>query len=248
MSSHFSGFHTRVLAPWWHDGYVSLAAALFDFSGTLFRLEEDASWFEGMSVDDKEVDGHVQAELMRRLTAPTGRSVDMGPDEYHAWCNRDLAPHLHREAYLHVLRESGVADHHAESLYQRLIEPSSWTPYPDTLEVLAKLSALRVRTAVVSNIAFDLRPAFVALGADRYVDEFVLSFEVGAVKPDPQIFTTALKRLGVQAADAVMVGDSDEADGGARAVGCDFLLVDPLPTSERPDGLLRALRDYGIAV
>ncbi|CAN5176467.1 HAD-IA family hydrolase [soil metagenome] len=248
MSSHFSGFHTRVLAPWWHDGYVSLAAALFDFSGTLFRLEEDASWFEGMSVDDKEVDGHVQAELMRRLTAPTGRSVDMGPDEYHAWCNRDLAPHLHREAYLHVLRESGVADHHAESLYQRLIEPSSWTPYPDTLEVLAKLSALRVRTAVVSNIAFDLRPAFVALGADRYVDEFVLSFEVGAVKPDPQIFTTALERLGVQAADAVMVGDSDEADGGARAVGCDFLLVDPLPVSERPDGLLRALRDYGIAV
>ena len=223
-------------------------AALFDFSGTLFRLEEDASWFEGMSVDDKVVDGHVQAELMRRLTAPTGRSVDMGPDEYHAWCNRDLAPHLHREAYLHVLRESGVADHHAESLYQRLIEPSSWTPYPDTVETLAKLSALRVKTAVVSNIAFDLRPAFAALGADRHVDEFVLSFEVGAVKPDPKIFTTALERLGVQAADAVMVGDSDEADGGARAVGCGFLLVDPLPTAQRPDGLLRALREYGIAV
>jgi HAD superfamily hydrolase (TIGR01509 family) len=107
------------------------------------------------------------------------------------------------------------------------------------------LSEQGVRTAVVSNIAFDIRPAFAAIGVDRYVDEFVLSFEVGAVKPDPQIFTVALERLGVAAADAVMVGDSEEADGGARALGCDFILVDPLPTAERQDGLLTVLREYG---
>ncbi|CAN5701157.1 HAD-IA family hydrolase [soil metagenome] len=225
-----------------------LAAALFDFSGTLYRLEEDDSWFQGMSVDDKEVDGHLQAELMRRLTAPTGRSVEMGPVEYHAWVNRDLAPHLHREAYLHVLRESGVADHHAESLYQRVITPASWTPYPDTLATLRGLSEQGVRTAVVSNIAFDIRPAFTAIGADGYVDEFVLSYEVGAVKPDPRIFTTALDGLGVAAADAVMVGDSEEADGGAIAVGCAFILVDPLPTAERADGLLQGLREHGFAL
>jgi HAD superfamily hydrolase (TIGR01509 family) len=221
-------------------------AALFDFSGTLFRLEEDDSWFEGLVVDDQQVDGHVQAELMRRLTAPTGRSVDMGPDEYHAWVNRDLAPHLHREAYLHVLRESGMTDHHAESLYQRVIDPPSWTPYPDTAEVLQRLHDAGIRTAVVSNIAFDVRPTFAAIGADRNVDEFVLSFEVGAIKPDPKIFATALERLGIDAADAVMVGDSEEADGGAAALGCGFVLVDPLPTQERPDGLLRGLREFGI--
>ncbi len=64
-----------------------------------------------------------------------------------------------------------------------------------------------------------------------HVNEFVLSFEVGAVKPDAAIFETALSRLGVEAAHAVMIGDSDEADGGARAVGCGFSLVDPLPTA-----------------
>jgi HAD superfamily hydrolase (TIGR01509 family) len=221
------------------------AAALFDFSGTLFRLEEDDSWFAGMSVDDKQVDGHLQAELMRRLTAPTGRSVEMGPEQYHAWVNRDLAPHLHREAYLHVLRESGVADHHAESLYQRAIDPDSWVPYPDTARVLRALAEQGVRVGVVSNIAFDIRPAFAALGVGRYVDEFVLSFEVGAVKPDQKIFTTAVERLGVAARDTVMVGDSEEADGGARAVGCAFILVDPLPTAERADGLVTALREHG---
>jgi len=225
---------------------TQVQAVLFDYSGTLFRLEEEDSWFEGIKVDERQIDGHVQAELMRRLTAPVGQHVEMTPDAYHAWVNRDLAPHLHREAYLHVLRESGLADHHAEALYDRVIDTSSWTPYPDTAEVLEGLHQKGIKTAVVSNIAFDVRPAFLTIGAADYVDEFVLSFEVGAVKPDAAIFETALARLRIEAKNAVMVGDSDEADGGARAIGCGFVLVDPLPTAERRDGLRMALTDYGL--
>jgi HAD superfamily hydrolase (TIGR01509 family) len=224
----------------------AVRAVLFDYSGTLFRLEEDESWFHGMEVDERQVEGHVQAELMRRLTAPTGQHVDMTPEAYHAWVNRDLAPHLHREAYLHVLRESGLAHHHAETLYDRVIDPSSWTPYPDTAEVLKALHDQGIKTAVVSNIAFDVRPAFEAIGASEHVDEVVLSYEVGAIKPNAAIFQAALTRLGVAAEHAVMVGDSDEADGGARAIGCGFVLVDPLPTAERRDGLRTALTDYGV--
>jgi HAD superfamily hydrolase (TIGR01509 family) len=223
-------------------------AVLFDFSGTLFRLEEDDTWFEDIRVDERAVDGHVQAELMRRLTAPTGRSVDMDPRTYEAWVNRDLAPHLHREAYLHVLRESGLADHHAEALYGRVIDPSSWTPYPDTATVLASLHRQGIKTAVLSNIAFDVRPAFGPIGATGHVAEFVLSFEVGAVKPRPEIFHTALSRLGAAPADTLMVGDSEEADGAARDVGCAFALVDPLPTDQRPTGLIEALKANGISV
>jgi histidinol phosphatase-like enzyme len=48
-------------------------------------------------------------------------------------------------------------------------------------------------------------------------DDYVLSFEVGVVKPNHEIFEIALNRLGVDAADTVMVGDSEEADGAARA-------------------------------
>jgi HAD superfamily hydrolase (TIGR01493 family) len=228
---------------------MALRAVLFDFSGTLFRLEEDESWFAGMALQhdaDQEVDGHVQAELMRRLTAPTGRSVEMSQDAYRAWVNRDLAPHLHREAYLHVLRTSGLAEHHAEDLYRRVIDPSCWTPYPDTADALKALSTNGIRTAVVSNIAFDVRPAFESLGVAEIVDEFVLSFEVGAVKPDPAIFRIALERLGVSPTDALMIGDSDGADGGARDVGCGFALVDPLPTAQRPCGLRNALVGFGV--
>lgn len=228
---------------------MPVRAVLFDFSGTLFRLEEDDSWFAGMElVDDdgrRDVDEHVQAELMERLTHPTGRSVTMTEDAYQTWINRDLTPALHREAYLHALRQTGLPDRHAESLYQRTVDPASWVPYPDAVEVLRSLEAHGLRTAVVSNIAFDIRPAFRTAGADA--DEFVLSFEVGAVKPDPRIFEIALQRLGVGAEEAVMVGDSEENDGAARTVGCDFILVDPLPVADRPTGLIDALRDRGVS-
>jgi len=45
-----------------------------------------------------------------------------------------------------------------------------------------------------------------------------------------------------------MVGDSEQADGGARALGCGFLLVDPLPTAQRADALRAALTGYGVAL
>ena len=230
------------------DQVSQVRAVLFDYSGTLFRLEEDDTWFHGIEVDERQIDGHVQAELMRRMTAPTGQSVKMTPEAHHAWVNRDLEPHLHREAYLHVLRESGVADHQADALYGLMIDPLNWTPYPDAADVLKGLHRQGIKTAVVSNIAFDVRPAFASIGAAESVDEFVLSFEVGAIKPNAEIFEMALQRLGVEAAHAVMVGDSDEADGGARAVGCGFVLVDPLPTTQRTDGLRSALAEYGVEV
>jgi HAD superfamily hydrolase (TIGR01509 family) len=224
---------------------VTVRAVLFDFSGTLFRLEEDDSWFAGMELIDDDgrraVDEHVQAELMERLTHPTGRrSVHMPPEAYQTWLSRDLAPHLHREAYLHALRDTGLPDHQARSLYDRVVDPASWTPYPDTVEVLRSLREHKLRTAVVSNIAFDIRPAFQTAGA--HADEFVLSFEVGAVKPDPRIFGVTLERLGVAPEEAIMVGDSEENDGAARTLGCEFVLVDPLPVDERPTGLVDALR------
>ena len=210
-------------------------AVLFDYSGTLFRLNEDDRWFAGMCLDADQ-----RAEVMDRLTHPSAEVT------HHAWAHRDLDPVLHREAYLHVLQISGLGDEHAETLYQRVIDPAHWTPYPDTAAVLRGLRDRGVRTAVVSNIAWDIRATFADLGADP--DDFVLSFEVGAVKPDPRIFETALARLEVNASDALMVGDSVENDGGARALGIGFALVDPLHTDERPTGLIDALREHGLAL
>ncbi|WP_433655894.1 HAD family hydrolase [Nocardia sp. CA-128927] len=228
---------------------MTIEAVLFDYSGTLFRLEEDDSWGEKLvAADGRAFDVHEKAEILRRMTAPVEQLVTFGTEGQYAWDNRDLDPKLHRQAYMEVLRKSGVpTEDQADVLYRRLIDPMAWTPYPDVEEVLTLLAAQGIQVAVVSNIAFDVRPAFTTRNWDRYVDAFALSFEIGAVKPDPRIFAATLDKLGVEPEAALMVGDSAEADGGATALGCRFALVDPLPTRERPSGLLDALREHGLS-
>ncbi|RZQ61678.1 HAD family hydrolase [Amycolatopsis suaedae] len=225
---------------------MAINTVLFDFSGTVFRLEQDETWLSDLTgADGDPLDFEAQTELMRRMTAPIGQVVDLDPEHQHAWENRDLDAQLHRKVYLEVLRQSGVPKvEQAKALYDRLIDPAGWTPYPDTEAVLKGLAGRGVKVGVLSNIAFDIRPAFSARGWDQYVDAFVLSFEVGAIKPQPEIFRAALEAVGSEGASTLMVGDSEEADGGARALGCAFELVDPLPTAQRPDALLKAVRAH----
>src|SRR5690349_8234440 len=154
---------------------MTIRAVLFDFSGTLFRLEQDESWLTELTDHDGEpLDIEAQAELMRRMTAPVGQVVELDAEHVHAWRERDRDPALHRKVYLEVLKKSGVPHRdQAEALYNRLITPSEWTPYPDT-EAALKLGASAGRkVGVLSNIAFDIRPAFTQRGWDAHVAGFV---------------------------------------------------------------------------
>ena len=86
----------------------------------------------------------------------------------------------------------------------------------------ALLAAVRrhARVAIVSNnVLEEQREKLHFCGLASLVDELVVSEEVGVSKPEPGIFQVALSRLGVDAAQAVMFGDSWSADvvGAARA-------------------------------
>ncbi|QVI20153.1 HAD-IA family hydrolase [Nocardia tengchongensis] len=226
---------------------MAIDAVLFDFSGTLFRFD-DAAFNDACLTDanGRLLDTHEIAEIMRRMTAPVGQFVEFDAEGQYAWENRDLDPALHRRAYLDVLEQSGVPADQAARLYGLMRDASEWTPYPDTGGVLRALHESGVRVGVVSNIAFDIRPAFADRGWHRYIGEFALSYEVGAMKPDTRLFEAALDGLGVTPDRALMVGDSLEADGGAKALGCTFALVDPLPTEDRATALWDAVRAHGL--
>ncbi|MQP33479.1 HAD-IA family hydrolase [Rhodococcus erythropolis] len=220
-----------------------IASVIFDFSGTLFRLEQRENWTPpGVSAKDAE-------RLMQWLTAPIEPPVPLDPEHLHAWKHRDLDPALHRAVYDEILNRwktlNGVD---VRSTFDILTDPLRWTPYPDTGVVLEKLSTSGIRIAVLSNIAFDIRPAFETRGWDRWIDEFVLSYEVGAAKPDPTIFLEAVKRLDGRPDRTLMVGDSPQADSAATHIGCTVALVTPSPTAIRHDALLQALREYSLPV
>ena len=91
---------------------------------------------------------------------------------------------------------------------------------PGALSLLA-LIRRHARTAVVTNsTVLEQDEKLTAFGLWPHVDALITSEECGVAKPDPAIFLSALERLGVEAHEAVMVGDSWANDIiGAAGIG-----------------------------
>jgi HAD superfamily hydrolase (TIGR01509 family) len=212
---------------------------LFDFSGTLFRFEPGPGW------PSPEFDERTRERMVHVLTSPTLGGDHLPPDLADAWSRRDLDPDVHRTVYLASLASSGFAltDEQSDTVYRSLTAQDSWHPYPDTEPVLRALAEAGVPVGVVSNIAWDIRPMFRQLNVEDLVAEFVLSYVEGVAKPDPKIFELACQRLGVAPEHTMMVGDSETADGGASAIGCTTVIVDPAPTATRPSALHDAVKE-----
>ncbi len=80
---------------------------------------------------------------------------------------------------------------------------------------------------MISNASHELPGRLAELGINRYFDTITYSWEVGAEKPNPRIFLTALERSDIQGSQAVHVGDSYDADVlGARGVGIKPILLE----------------------
>ncbi|MEU3510280.1 HAD-IA family hydrolase [Streptomyces longwoodensis] len=221
-----------------------MATVLFDFSGTLFRIESAASWLRatldeaGAALPDAELEGTARA-LEAAGALPGGAAPQWVPEELaQLWRRRDESAALHRAAYTGLARRVPLPDPALyDALYERHMSPAAWAPYPDAAEVLRTLVDRGVRVGVVSNIGWDLRPVFRAHGLDAHVDAYVLSYEHGAQKPDPGLFRVACEALGADPRRTLMVGDDRRADGGAAALGCAVHFVDHLPARLRPDAL-----------
>jgi len=226
---------------------MGIRGVLLDFSGTMFRLEINDNWQPDAAFDDLEpLDIERQEQILRVMTAPVEPTTGLPADLRADWARRDIDPEVHRRVNIAVLQAAGLAHPGvAEAFYNRLIDVSSWQPYPDTRAALELLRAARVPIVVVSNIAWDIRRVFDRHGLTDLVDEFVLSYLEGVVKPDPKIFQTACERIGVRPEDVLMIGDSAEADGAAAAIGAAVAIVPPLPTAQRPHALLDVLAQYG---
>lgn len=113
----------------------------------------------------------------------------------------------------------------AADMVARWMLHENFTLYDDVLPVLEELRRHGQKLGLVSNGERDL-DEFVAHHALE-VDVAIGSRAFGRTKPHPSIFAAALERLGVEPADAAMVGDSYADDiEGARALGMRAFLLD----------------------
>jgi HAD superfamily hydrolase (TIGR01509 family) len=112
--------------------------------------------------------------------------------------------------------------------------------YPDARNAVESLRERGIVTVLVSNCSYNTRAVVDHLSLERLFDALILSFEVGAYKPQPAIYHAALRAAGDPPPPAaVFVDDQASYCDGARRLGIDTRLIlrpgaDP-PESFAPD-------------
>lgn len=210
-------------------------AVFFDFGHTLFDTSSSIEFVVRTSA--------ALGRPMSRDTAEAlwldGRTRSRLPDEMAK--GRDLGPEQHRACWLGLWRElEARCPGLTERLYEFETSAAGWEPYVDARPVLDELARRGIPMAVISDTGWDLRPTFEAHDLARYFAAFVMSYQHGVTKPSPVLFGAACDALGVEPAEALMVGDNHRNDGGAIDSGVRTLLL-PLVPSGSPRGLSAVL-------
>ena len=105
-------------------------------------------------------------------------------------------------------------------LYAYFAGADPWFVYPDAYHSLERWKSMGIELGVISNFDSRLYAVLDALALSDFFQSITISTEVGAAKPDPLVFATALQKHGCQATDAWHVGDSFSDDyEGAQTAG-----------------------------
>jgi HAD superfamily hydrolase (TIGR01509 family) len=211
--------------------FARAEAVLFDMGGTLIDYPVP-SW---PVMAGRCVQGVVSGLVLGNESAlPPAATV---PDPAHAPSKRasdpdGVLPYRITMALRRVVRSvSGLT---LPTLGEMCARPlvAEGSVVPGARETLAVLQARGYRLGLASNTPWGT-PDYLwtgqlaRFGLADFFEVACFSSDVGFRKPDPRIFRTALRTLGVPADRAVFVGDEPEADiGGARGAGLGCVWVD----------------------
>ena len=170
-----------------------IKAILFDAAGTLFYLTKTVGDHYayvgreiGLELDAQKLESAFQSAWQQM---PRRSAID-GPRE-----NDDKG--WWRQLVCRVLDQVAPSlseldrDNFFEIAYEHFAEAGVWKLYPDVLDVLKQLRE-RFQLAVISNFDGRLRLILQNLGISKCFAHVFISSELGADKPDPEIFRRAL--------------------------------------------------------
>jgi putative hydrolase of the HAD superfamily len=110
---------------------------------------------------------------------------------------------------------------------QQLFKGVTFALFDDVLSTMKALKERKLTLGLLTNASKDLVSVHSKLGLDPYLDFVVTSEEAGGDKPQPAIFLMALEKAGVEAPEAMHVGDQYKIDiVGAQGVSIKPILVD----------------------
>lgn len=145
------------------------------------------------------------------------------------WCVHERAVQIWLDMYSLMADYCGIRDDIGlpQAVYDEYLNPDNWSLFRDAPACLKGLKRRGFRLGVISNWDATLENLLRNMGYLPYFDEVIASAAVGYRKPGSAIFEIALERMGVNASDAVHVGDLPEADGeGAAGAGIRPIIID----------------------
>ena len=204
-------------------------AAIFDMDGTILDTSEDltaainyAMGIHGRRHDFKREDGcrlfgsgvhtAIQRALAMEAGMPREELVRIGADENSA------VPGIDEDLVMRILA--------TYQPYYKAHNADLTRPFPGIVDLLRKLRAADVRTAVVSNKPDN---SVVQLASDYFDSGFDLAIgepQGIARKPAPDMNYMILEKLGIRVQDAVYIGDTEIDIATARNTGMDCIMVD----------------------
>ncbi len=206
---------------------MTLKAIFFDAGNTILSLDYavivDTLNRQGFRVDREKV---WRAECRARVTL----------DPFLAEVTVRESPEVFARYVRHICEELGIAwGDKSERLLEELREinrhSNLWRggAIPGAREILEDLKGKGYVLGVISNADGRLESLLDEAGLAEHLSVVADSRVVGFEKPDPRIFHWALERTAVAPDEAVYVGDFYSLDVvGARRVGLDAILLDPL--------------------
>ena len=195
-----------------------LKAIFFDAFGTLFHLTNTVGYHYalagtevGLTLDPSQLDDafYSVAKKMPQRAAIAGPRENDDKDWWHELVDLVLAQVAPSLSELD-------RDNFFEIAYEHFAEPGVWELYPEVPSVLQQLQP-HFQLAVVSNFDGRLRFILQHLGISKFFEHIFISSEIGADKPDPEIFRRALKLIHLEPNEVLHVGDDPERDWEAAS-------------------------------
>ena len=110
---------------------------------------------------------------------------------------------------------------------QELSKDIRFVLFEDVIPTFKIIRNKDLKTGILTNFEASIQSICRELGLESYIDVIITSGEAGADKPQPRIFQYALSKAGVEASEAIHVGDQYKIDiEGAKGVGISPLLLD----------------------
>ena len=212
-----------------------IKAIFFDAVGTLFYLTKTVG--DHYAYVGREVGLDLDAQELERAfrtawkKVPQRAAIDGPRDNDDTGWWRELVD-LVLDQVAPSLNEFD-RDNFFEVAYEHFAEAGVWELYPEVRGVLEQLQP-HFQLAVISNFDGRLRLILEHLGISKFFRHVFVSSELGADKPDPEIYQHALQFIDLKPNEVLHVGDDPERDWeAASAAGLSIFRLDRQENSLR---------------